>query len=308
VTRVALEDIVKAYEHRRSVWKAAKDLGICGQSVHERLVAAGIPMQNPRWSEEEVNELKELMDHIPLGEISRRLGRTFSATACKANELGLGRTGRKREVKLPRAQGYDKPNIRRLLKKFESSDKTITQFVRANGLNIEAFMHAVERTDPGWRDAHWKVVSGLDVRKCTYCSREFYPANKRQVFCTRKCGSRSKVDATYFGGRMMQAPGMSEGICQLCEKPTSIGLTAHHMIGKENDPDNEYLIALCRGCHQIITIVGGRTWATDSDFLSQMIALIVMRKLGAEAISSDIEIDVDVQIRNNTEDGVTEYE
>src|SRR5947209_9144567 len=75
------------------------------------------------------------------------------------------------------------------------------------------------------------------------------PLTKRQGFCTVRCREAYRRNMSYFGGRRMEAIGLREGVCQLCLGKFDKWLSAHHVLGKERDPENNALIALCRGCH-----------------------------------------------------------
>jgi hypothetical protein len=72
---------------------------------------------------------------------------------------------------------------------------------------------------------------------------------------------------------------MTEGVCQLCEKERP-RLAAHHVYGKENDPDNEVMIALCPGCHGLVGHLGVRKDCTVPAFWENLIALAMLRKTG----------------------------
>jgi hypothetical protein len=54
------------------------------------------------------------------------------------------------------------------------------------------------------------------------------------------------------------------------------------VLGKENDPLNDVLIALCQGCHQIVTLLGARTFTDDPRAWEALISLAWMRRHGAE--------------------------
>lgn len=53
------EEIRDAYERTGSVWKAADELGMCGQSVHERLVKMGADTSQNVFTEEDEKYLAE---------------------------------------------------------------------------------------------------------------------------------------------------------------------------------------------------------------------------------------------------------
>lgn len=44
--RISDEQLLESYKRTGSVWKTAKDVGMCGQSVHERLVKIGVNKKN----------------------------------------------------------------------------------------------------------------------------------------------------------------------------------------------------------------------------------------------------------------------
>jgi pterin-4a-carbinolamine dehydratase len=68
------------------------------------------------------------------------------------------------------------------------------------------------------------------------------------------------------------------------------------MLGKENDPDNNHLIALCSGCHHIVTIVSGRKFAATPEAWEVLIQLVIFRKNGHNpdfrGVYTTVEIDM----------------
>jgi len=78
---------------------------------------------------------------------------------------------------------------------------------------------------------------------------------------------------SYFGGRRMEAIGLREGVCQLCFGTFDKWLSAHHVLGKERDPENNALIALCRGCHDMVTNLSARSWVERSESVTELVAL-----------------------------------
>lgn len=93
---------------------------------------------------------------------------------------------------------------------------------------------------------------------------------------------------SYFGGRRMEAEGLADGICQLCNQKCDKWLSAHHVLGRENDPNHEALIALCRGCHDVLTRLAARPWVENPDSVSNVIALARRGRMNA-SVSVDIE-------------------
>lgn len=279
--RFTNEQIVCAYRETGSVWAAAKKLGCVGQSVWERLRAIGHPMHGRRWEEDEVAELRLLAETCKISEIAERLGRPYAGIACKISELGIGvRAGNKMPRKLPRGAGLDKAAMGRFFDVLEISGSSMRQFCRRQGMSIELATRALQKHFPERWEAYAKVRTDLEQKKCPYCAREFYPGTKKQVFCTRKCGETSNRDMAYFGGKRRQTVGLAEGVCQLCGKQDHKHLSSHHVFGKENDPENNVLVALCRGCHEIVGSLAGRKFVDSDSGWQDLMGLVMARRSG----------------------------
>lgn len=91
--RVSDEALLAAYKQTGNVWGAAKLLGLCGQSVHERLVRAGVKRKNPRISEDDLNRLaRDYEDHAAKGTLdvlASSMGRTKQFICRHARLMGL---------------------------------------------------------------------------------------------------------------------------------------------------------------------------------------------------------------------------
>lgn len=303
--RVTNEEIVVAYQATGSVWKAGKRLGICGQSVHERLVAIGHPLASRRWTEEEETELLSLVESkVTAGEIAQRLGRSFASVTCKLSELGKRGYKATPPKKIPRGAGFDKVSVANHLRVLEATDTPVTRYCRANGMSVDNFVAAAQRHFPD----RWKAIcaarSPIPEKQCPYCSVSFVPANGKQTYCTRLCQGRARADRSYFGGKRMTAIGMAEGVCQVCGKQGHRRLTPHHVIGKENDPDNDIMIALCSGCHQLVTLLGARNMITDEAAMQTLITLAWLRRHGDQNLTGKelyVELTIDVDDADPTD-------
>lgn len=296
VSRYTAQDIIDAYQRTGSVWRAGKELGLAGQTVHERLLAVGYPLAGRRWTGDEIDELRALAGHATIGEIARRLGRPYNGVACKISDLGIGsRAGNRRKVKIPRGAGYDKASVKKYMRQLDTSGDSIYRFARRNGLGIEALVQAIERDDPDWWRAYREAHSDLPAARCGYCDAEFIPSSAKQKFCSRKCGSDARTDESYFGGRRRQTIGLAEGKCQLCGRVGIKGLSSHHVLGKENDPDNEALVALCSGCHKAVTFLASRTFVDDEVAWQSLISLVWLRRHGHRRHETGgVEVCVDI--------------
>lgn len=304
--RTTTEEIVDAYKATGSVWKAAKTLGIAGQTVHKRLASIGHPIANARWTEEEIEELKALLlQRISLTKITERLGRTYAAVALKASRLDLPREYESRKRKLPRGAGFDKETTRKRLRELQGSERPYTVFCRSAGYPIESLARALERHFPDeWR-AYVESRSDLPSQTCEYCASAFVPSTGRQRFCSRKCGDHQRTDISYFGGRRRETIGWAERECQVCLRIVDRGLSSHHMLGKENDPDNAALIALCAGCHDLITRLGARPWIADRERVEALISLAWIRQHGARLAKKgdawELLVSVDIDAYDDEE-------
>lgn len=294
-------DIVAAYRETGSVWEAGKQLGIAGQSVHERLRKIGYPMANRNWTPEECDELRQLItEGLTLSRIAERIGRPYAGIACKASELGLRSSQKGRGRKPPRGSAPTKTATLRHMKGVETYDGMVTHYARANGLDIEVLVQSLEKHCPDrWR-AYVASRSSLAMKACPYCGTEFVPMGGKQIWCTRKCGGDARTDASYFGGRRRETVGLAEGICQLCLTPDD-RLSSHHVLGKENDPENEHLVALCRMCHKLVTILGARAWVELTEIWERLAELSLRRALGPAIAAGTYEAErlhVQVEVIN----------
>ena len=243
-------------------------------------------MSGRNWTSDERDELERLVAaDLTAVQIAHRLGRTFAAVTLMMSRNGV--RVRRREVKLPRGAGYDKASIRRHLTAIAAGDWAPTKYARANGLTIEGLVQALERHFPDeWRE-YMAGRSPISERSCTYCHQSFIPNNARQLVCSRKCGNDQRRDTAYFGGRRRETIGLIEGVCQLCGRKNAKGLSAHHQFGKENDPGNDHLVALCPGCHQLVGLLASRSFVDEPTGWEALILFTRMRRCGAQLMAMD---------------------
>ena len=297
------EDIIAAYCETGTVWKAAKRLGMCGQSIHERLRAIGYPLARRVWTNEETDELAALVANgVPLAEIAYRLGRTYAGVACRASEVGVRSTMGPRTKKIPRGIGLNKAEVHKHLKALEASGIKPTIYARQHGYDIDTLVRAIQNNFPERWQSYLETHAPLPQKQCTYCGQSFIPANGKQRFCTRQCGETGRRDQQYFGGQRATTIGLAEGVCQLCGAKDVPGLSSHHVLGKENDPLNSQLVALCRGCHKIITFLGSRNFVDNPRAWEALIALTWMRKHGAKLFATPAGTTVYTEVTIETWD------
>jgi len=278
--RISDEEVIAAYKDTGSVWRAAKRLGLVGQSVHGRLRRLGYPMAHQEWTEEESKEARSLaVQGEPLGQIAARLGRTYSAVALKLSRLEVrSRNTDWREKKPKHGTGLTKKRIAAFARKLEGGQTTVRRLARMEGVAITPLVDALQYYEPERWQRYVAEHSDLGMEKCPGCGRDFVPLTKKQQFCTVRCREAHRRNVAYFGGRRLEAVGLREGVCQLCRRKVEKWLSAHHVLGKENDPNNEVLIALCRGCHDILTRLSARPWVENPDVVADLIALALARR------------------------------
>lgn len=279
--RVSAQQLIEAYRSTGNIWKAAKLLGVCGQSVHERLKRLGIPLCNKVWTEEENTELRALNEEHTIGEMANLLGRTYASVACQLSALGIrATTSRRRYIpKKLRIEG-GKRKIQKLVSKFQDEHEKISlrKFCRENHVQIDKLAKHLQELAPDFWDSWAKANGPGIVRACEYCKREFPVVSKKQVFCSRKCATTKHHDDDYFYGNRRNTIGLSSGVCQLCKKKVDAYLSSHHIFGKEADPKGEHLIALCRGCHKIVEMCAIRECSNNGRFWEDLIHLALLKK------------------------------
>lgn len=278
---VTSEQIVAAYKETGSVWKAAKRLGIAGQSVHDRMVRLGHPMPSQRWTDEEHAELRRLAGQCTLSEIVRRLGRPYGSVATKLSALGLTNQVRvaKRKLRL-RGTGFNSTTTKQYLKELMAFDGTVTRFCRQRGLDVDILVKAAQHFEPDFWKQYTATKAAGELKRCEYCNADFYPANNVQRTCSRRCQAHARNDRKYFNGQRKTTIGLSEGVCQICLQEKQM-LASHHVWGREHDPQAEFLIAVCRGCHQLIGMLASTKFAADSGFIERTVIFALMRRHGA---------------------------
>lgn len=100
--QVSDEEIINYYKITKSVWKTAKEVGLCGQTVHQRLKRLGINNHIRVFSEKEKGELKKVYEkgflsgNNDLKELSIKLNRTIPFLCRQARKLGLTNNHRKK--------------------------------------------------------------------------------------------------------------------------------------------------------------------------------------------------------------------
>lgn len=203
--------------------------------------------------------------------------------------------------KIPRGKGYDKAATLKHVNKMFKGGSFVTEYVKANGLHLDTFMLAAQLylgKDGSFHPMEAQITGDpkLHTNECIECHETFWPARKAARFCSSKCRSAFKRDQDYFGGRRHTTLGLAEGVCGLCLRRVESGLSSHHIFGKANDPGNEHLLALCKGCHQIVSALALKKWVDDTGCLERLIVLAISQAKGATLINAQDSLAVEVLI------------
>jgi hypothetical protein len=187
--------------------------------------------------------------------------------------------------KIPRGAGYSKAQVASALGVMVAFDGNIMEAARVQKLNPDLLALALQRDGIG---GDYLRSQAEHLKECPYCARLFFPTNASQEFCRKKCSADARRDESYFGGRRRETLGLLAGICQVCAAQPEHGISAHHIFGKENDPDDEYLIAVCSGCHDLLTRLGRRVFGVPH--WEALITLASMR--GGKAPRVEVHLKV----------------
>ena len=95
------EDLINSYLKTHSVWETAKEFGMCGQSVHERLTKLGVINKMNVFTAQDYSIINDFYNNHDLkkgsdelDEISKKLKRTKQFISRKAKDLGLTKQNR----------------------------------------------------------------------------------------------------------------------------------------------------------------------------------------------------------------------
>lgn len=110
--KVANDKLIASYQRTGSVWAVADEVGLCGQSVHERLTRLGIITERNIFTKADeaqlILEYKSYADRGNLKVLAKRMGRTKPFLARQARLLGLTDQRRSKPYIMESAKWRDK--------------------------------------------------------------------------------------------------------------------------------------------------------------------------------------------------------
>jgi len=194
------EELISAYDKEKSVWKVAKQFGMCGQSVHERLAKVGVIEHINLWTSDNDEFLKryylEYRDVGKLESLAGHMGRTKHFICRQAKRLGLTNMSHPRPY-ISTWKYKPREVAEAIWEKFKNSRGTLTQFCAKNKYDQLGFSKCMKNH---FAD-EWDYVIELKAPKQTmyrygrafeYRCRD--DLKKRGYFVLRSPRSGSPVD------------------------------------------------------------------------------------------------------------------
>lgn len=203
------KDLIASYQRTRSVWETAKEFGMCGQSVHERLKRLGVEMNGGgnKWTvEAEIRLAEEYELYRYFGKVSQLgeiLGHNVYTMSRKAKELGLTSYAAKKCPR-PKLGALSESALRLIWDDYKASSFKMAEYCRRHGLSPEIFANVMRDHFPEYDD-----VMEAKKTKCTrYCSgRTFEYRVKRHLedigfFVMRAPQSKGPADLIAYDNGM----------------------------------------------------------------------------------------------------------
>ena len=198
------DQIAESYRRTKSVWKTAEELGMCGQSVHERLQKMGIDTSANLFTSDDMHYLAEryviYRDAGQLQVLADEMGRTKAFICRKAGVAGL--TDPKRKMPYFR-KWMDMPDcvLEGIWERFKRQKDGVNAFCKKNHYGVQHFVDAMRGCFP---DEYDRVVESKIPKRTRYArGRDFEylvrgKLTKAGYFVLRSPASKSPVDLYCF--------------------------------------------------------------------------------------------------------------
>ena len=193
--------LLAEYKRLQSVWKVGESVGMCGQSVHERLVKLGAINHINVFTADDAEYLKAryvlYRDAGQLQTLADEMGRTKPFICRQAREMGLTDI---HASKGTQKFGWDTVPIyvaTPIWEEFKRSRDGVTAFCRRKHYNIQSFVDCMRRNFP---DEYQVVVDAKKPKGKAYQrGRDFEyrvkkDMEKRGYLVLRSPASKSPVD------------------------------------------------------------------------------------------------------------------
>lgn len=205
------EEIVAAYKETGNIWKAAKLLGMGGQTIQERLVRIGVARSNRPFTEDEEDRLRReyllFRDTGNLAALAQSMGRHKTHICTQARRLGL--TDQKRgKFWFGKWKYMSEEAARALFEKFRARSMTMGQFCLKYGLDDLGFSRTMQRFFPDEWDAVIESKAPRDTmyrygRAFEYRTRDHLKSLGFFVMRSPRSGSPIDLVAIRKGGSVL---------------------------------------------------------------------------------------------------------
>lgn len=143
--------LTNLYRKTKSVWKVGVAVGMCGQSVHERLTKIGVIKKMNVLTEEDKDRLRrEYQTHRlngTLSELARQMGRTKPFICTHASRLGLtDKHGAKKWLRV--WKGMSEEDARKHFEDFKRSSLLVGQWCKMKGFDDLGFSQTMKSYFP----------------------------------------------------------------------------------------------------------------------------------------------------------------
>jgi Holliday junction resolvase len=160
--------LLTAYSNTGSVWKVARQFGMCGQSVHERLSRLGVITPRNLWTPDDDKVLQErYRDYKSAGklaDLALQLGRTKPFICRQAKRLGLtSQAGDKPYARVWKGMEYEHAMV--LFDAFKDSRLGLGQYCTKMGFDDLGFSRTMKEHFP---DEWESVIEGKQPRQTKY--------------------------------------------------------------------------------------------------------------------------------------------
>lgn len=192
--------ISDAYDRLHSVWKVADELGMCGQSVHERLARMGVDMSQNRFTKDDERYLADryvvYRDGGMLQALADEMGRTKQFICRKAGTMGLTdkySSKRYSRVWMDSTREFCQP----FWNDFKRSRDGIAAYCKRKHYGEQSFCDAMRRNFP---EEYEEVVRSKKPKRSQYArGRDFEYSvrddmRKHGYIAMRSPGSKSPAD------------------------------------------------------------------------------------------------------------------
>jgi len=202
--KVSDEQIAESYRRLNSVWKVGDELGVCGQSVHERLVKLGMNNRVNVFTSEDDNYLKEryviYRDAGKLQDLADEMGRTKPFICRQARRLGLTDPHHKARW-LYTWQDIPECVARPIWEQFKRSSLCLSDFCSNRGYDVQHFVDTMNKYYPDEYDMVIESKGNRDTARARGMDFEFETQKdlKKHGYCAlRSSASKSPADVYAF--------------------------------------------------------------------------------------------------------------